>query len=282
MGVGSFLGCCEEGASMTLQEDCTRLDEGLSRLALLPACLICLLVISFAPMLQASQEVGHYDKILLIRGLDHEVAVAKIPLPWGKHGIHIKRNGQVDQAQAMKELHAKGESVKPGIPVEITDIKFKPGRIQFAINGGGNTGEHWYQHLQIGMGGLPDPMMSRSNSTTPSNGSYVTVYLPPNDPSPSVDGVKKMLASVLDFSRRAPTVLYSPAIPPQFKEAIKKHEVVIGMDRTSVLSAKGAPDRKVRKDLPDGSEEEDWLYGDPPHVLFVIFINDSVAKTQQY
>ncbi|MGH9377910.1 MAG: hypothetical protein ACRD1I_03840 [Terriglobia bacterium] len=261
---------------MALQRSSGRLSK------ILPVFVAGLIVLGFATLLKASQEMGRYDRILLIRGLDHEVAVAKIPLPWGKHGVHIKRDGQVDQAQVMKELHAKGESVKPGIPVEITDIKFKPGRIMFAINGGGNTGEHWYQHLQIGMGGLPDPMMSRDTSTTPSNGSYVTVYLPSSDPSPSVDRVKKMLAGVLDFARRGPTVLYSPAIPAQFKDAIKKHQVALGMDRACVLSAKGAPDHKVRKDLQDGSEEEDWLYGDPPHVLFVIFIDDSVAKIQQY
>lgn len=245
-------------------------------------CLTCLIVLSLAAALGASQDIGRYNKILLIRGLDHEVAVAKIPLPWGKRGIEINRNGQVNQKLAMKELHSRGESVKPGVPVEITDIKFKPGRIQFAINGGGKTGEHWYQHIQFGMGDLDAPMVSRSNLTTPSNGSYVTVLLPPNDANPSVDQMKQLLGSALDFSRRAPTVVYSPAIPPQFKEAIKKHEVVVGMDKASVLSAKGAPDRKVRKDLADGSQEEDWLYGDPPHVLFVIFVNDSVEKTEQY
>lgn len=239
-------------------------------------------VIGASSAVLASQEIGKYDRILLIRSLDHEVAVAKVPLPWGKQGIHILKSGQVDQREAAKELHSKGESIKPGIPVEITDIKFKPGKIQFAINGGGNNGEHWYQHIQFGMGGMADPMISRHNESAPSNGSFITISLPSNDPSPSVDRVKQMLASVLDFTRRAPTVLYSPAVPPQFKQAIKNHEVVVGMDRTSVLSAKGAPDRKVRKDLPDGSEEEDWLYGDPPHVLFVIFINDSVAKTEQY
>lgn len=251
-------------------------------LAPISVCFACFILFGFTATVEASQDIGRYNKILLIRGLDHEVAVAKIPLPWGKHGVEINRNGEVNQKLAQKELHSKGESVKPGVPVEITDIKFKPGRIQFAINGGGKTGEHWYQHIQFGMGDLDQPMMSRSNSTTPSNGSYVTVLLPSNDANPSVDQMKKMLGSVLDFSRRAPTVLYSPATPPQFKEAIKKHEVVPGMDKTSVLSAKGAPDRKVRKDLPDGSEEEDWLYGDPPHILFVIFVNDTVEKTEQY
>jgi hypothetical protein len=250
--------------------------------AKLRGLMACLVLLGCVGPAEASHEIGRYDKILLIRGLDHEVAVAKVPLPWGKRGIRIKRDGKLDQAQAMKELHERGESVKPGIPVEITDMKFKPGRIMFSINGGGKTGGHWYQHLEIGMGGVPAPMMSQNENTTPSNGSYVTVYLPPNNSSPSVGQVKELLSKVLDFSRRAPTVLYSPSIPPEFKEAIKKHQVVLGMGKIAVLSAKGPPDHKVRKDLQNGSQEEDWLYGDPPHVLFVIFIDDSVAKIQQY
>jgi hypothetical protein len=49
-----------------------------------------------------------------------------------------------------------------------------------------------------------------------------------------------------------------------------------------VLSSKGAPDRKVREDRPDGTEEEDWIYGLPPHVLYVVFENDIVTRVHQY
>lgn len=241
-----------------------------------------LVIFACAAALDASPRIGNYDQILLVRGLAHEVAVAKVPLPWGKHGIQIAPNGEVNQVSAAKELRSRGESVRPGVPVEITDIKFKPGRIVFAINGGGKTGEHWYQHLQIGMGPFPDPMMQSQSATTPSNGSYITLDLPHGDSAPSVSQVKKLLSEVLDFSRRAPTVLYSPAVPPKYKAAIKKHEVALGMNKTEVLSAKGAPDRKVRKDLPDGSEQDDWLYGNPPHVLFVVFTDDIVSAIHQY
>ncbi|MDE3179565.1 MAG: hypothetical protein KGM47_07880 [Acidobacteriota bacterium] len=251
---------------------------------LAPVLAAGLLVISSAVLLEAKQEIGTYDQILLVRGLAHEVAIAKVPLPWGKHGIRVEPNGEVDQAAAVKELHKRGESVRPGLPVEITDIKFKPGHIVFAINGGGKTGEHWYQHLQIGMGPFPQPLMQSqsSNGTTPSNGSYITLDLPARDGSPTVTQVKKLLSEVLDFSRRAPTVLYSPSVPPEYKEAIKNHQVAVGMNKPEVLSAKGPPDRKVHKALPNGSVEDDWLYGDPPHVLFVTFTDDSVSSIHQY
>jgi hypothetical protein len=53
------------------------------------------------------------------------------------------------------------------------------------------------------------------------------------------------------------------------------------MDRDSVLSSKGAPDRKVREER-DGVEQEDWIYGLPPHVLFITFDGDTVVKVTQY
>lgn len=228
------------------------------------------------------QSIDHFDQLLLVRGLAHEVAVAKVPLPWGKHGIHVSADGQIDQNQAVKELHKQGESVGPGTPVEITGIKFQGHWIIFAINGGGKNGFHWWQHIQLGMGPDLAPIASNQNATTPANGSYITVELPAKNNNPTVEEVKTLLSEVLDFSRRAPTVLYSPAVPPKYKDAIKSHQVALGMNRDDVLSAKGPPDRKVREQKPDGTEEVDWLYGQPPHVLFVIFNNDSVVATHQY
>lgn len=241
------------------------------------------LLVSFgAGSLRASKQNAHYyDELLLIRGLAHEVAVAKVPLPFGKHGIHVNSQGEINQTQAAHELQQKGESVGPGMPVEITAIKFKPGHIEFVINGGGKRGDHWYNHLELGMG-MPEPVVQQDNATPPSNGSYITLAVPRNKPEPSVSQVKKLLSEALDFTRRAPTVLYSPSEPTKFKDAIAKHEVVLGMDKTSVLSAKGAPDRKIRQQKPDGSEEDDWLYGQPPHVLFVIFTDGNVTSVHQY
>jgi hypothetical protein len=238
-------------------------------------------ILACSNLVEGRQRIERYDELLLVRGLAHDIAVAKIPLPWGRHGIHIKSDGSVDQAQAWKELRSKGESVKPGTPVEITDIKFKPGKILFAINGGGKTGGHWYDHLEIGMGPDLAPMVSQQN-TTPSNGSYITLQLPQKTPKPTVDQVEKLLSEALDFHRDTPTVLYSPSLPPKFKQAIKKHQVEVGMDREAVLSAKGAPDRKIRKEKPDGSEEEDWIYGQAPHVLFVIMMDGTVTQVHQY
>ena len=53
------------------------------------------------------------------------------------------------------------------------------------------------------------------------------------------------------------------------------------MDRDSALSAKCPPERKVRE-VRNGAEQEDWIYGLPPHVLFVTFDGDTVVAVRQY
>jgi hypothetical protein len=220
-------------------------------------------------------------EIDLIRGLSSEIAVAKVALPRGKHGIYLDSQGKIDQSKAQEELKDNGAAVNAGTPVKITKVEFRADHLIFEINGGGKNGKHWYQHLEIGMGGSTQPIAPQQNQTL-AYGSYINLRFPGHVPELTVDQAKHLLAPALDFERHSPTVLYSASEPPKFKEAIKNHQVVVGMDHDAVLSAKGAPDRKVREDQPDGSEKEDWIYGLPPHVLFITFDGDAVVKVTQY
>jgi hypothetical protein len=150
----------------------------------------------------------------------------------------------------------------------------------FEINGGGRQGKKWYQRIQVGMGTTTQPIAADTPVLT--YGSSISLIFPDKAPEQlTVPEVKKMLGSVLDFERHSPTVLYSPSVPPNIKEAIKNHHVIAGMDRDAVLSAKGSPERKVRE-VRDGAEQEDWIYGLPPHVLFVTFDGDTVVAVRQY
>lgn len=221
-------------------------------------------------------------EIDLIRGLSSEVAVAKIPLPRGKHGIYLDSMGKIDQAKARDEIKTNGVAVNPGSPIEISKIVFHENHLMFVINGGGKSGTHWYQHIEVGMGTTTAPIAPTDPNQSLVYGSYITLKFPGHVPNLTVDQAKLLLANVLDFQRHSPTVLYSPSVPPQFKEAIKDHKVLVGMDHDAVLSAKGPPDRKVRENSPDGTEKEDWIYGLPPHVLFVVFDGDNVVSVKQY
>ncbi len=232
-----------------------------------------------APGALAKEKATLNTHIALIRGLDREIAVAKVPMPRGKKGIRVDHQGKEDKEDADQELRTNGLAIKPGTPVEITKITFKSDSIIFELNGGGKNRRKWYQHIEIGMGMPTAPVVS--DQPRLAYGSQVTLAFPGKVPDVTVDQVKQMLANVLDFTRHSPTVLYSPKVPEKFKDAIKKHEVVVGMDRDAVLSSKGTPDRKVRE-VRDGAEQEDWIYGTPPHVLFVTFDGDTVVKVTQY
>jgi hypothetical protein len=244
------------------------------------------LVMGPAASMAKEEHLDQLGRILLIRGLDREIAVAKVMLPRGKHGLFINDKGEVDQERAEKELRANGTAIKPGLPVEITKIKFKDHAVVFVINNGGKNHKKWYQHIQVGMGrgGMMQPLDPQQQQQNPiAYGSYITLnFKGEKVPDLSLEQAKKMLSAALDFNRRLPTELYSPHVPEKFKEAIRKHQVLVGMNRDAVLSAKGSPFRKVRETKPNGEMTEDWLYGLPPHVLFVTFSGDKVVRVHQY
>ena len=229
---------------------------------------------------ETPREVRRDAHIDLIRGLQSEIAVAKIPRPRGKRGVYVSDKGQLDQPKANAELRENGPAIKPGMPVEITRLTFKGNHVIFEINHGGKSGKKWYQHIYIGMGTADQPLVP-DNTPILAYGSWITLKAPGKIADLTVPEAKKLLSAVLDFERHAPTVLYAASTPPKFKDAIKKHEVLVGMDRDAVLSAKGPPDRKVREEK-EGSEKEDWIYGLPPHCLFVTFDGDTVTAVRQY
>ncbi len=216
----------------------------------------------------------------IIRGLLREVAVTKVPLPRGKRGVHVDGAGKFDPSDDQKEVRLNGMAMKAGGLAEITAIHFKEKSLVIEVNGGGKSGRKWYQHIEIDMGGTVGPV-DQQQDVNEEFGSSVTVDFGRPLPDMTVPEVKKVLSNVLDFERHAPTVLYSPNLPPQIKQAIKDHKVIVGMDHDAVLSAKGTPDRRVRE-VRDGSEQEDWIYGTPPHVLIVTFDGDQVVGVKQY
>jgi hypothetical protein len=242
---------------------------------------VLLLLAAGLGMIHAKENLPRDDRLVLIRELDHEIAVTKLPLPKGKHGVYVDSTGKLDQGKAREELRTQGTAVSPGMPIEITKMTFKGDRILFELNGGGKTGKKWYQHIEVGMGTSTAPVATPQQNTQVVNGSYITLAVAGNVENLSIVQVKQMLSSVLDFERHSPTVLYSPSEPPKFKEAIQKHEVLVGMDRDAVLSSKGPPDRKVRE-VRGGAEQEDWIYGLPPHVLYITFDGDNVVSVRQF
>ena len=226
-----------------------------------------------------SGQITPESRAALIRALASEFAVTKVALPRGKHGFFVRSDGKADQERNQAGFRHRGKAVNPGTPVHITKVRFKENRIILEINGGGKNRKKWYQRIQVTTGG--SRALTDSESRAPAFGSYINLVFEGVIPDLTVEEVKKMLHSVLDFERRSPTVLYSPRLPEKFKEAIQKHKVLVGMNRDAVLSSKGTPDRKVRE-VRDDVEYEDWIYGQPPTSLFVTFDGDIVIRVKKY
>ncbi len=84
--------------------------------------------------------------------------------------------------------------------------------------------------------------------------------------------VRNMLAPVFDFKALSQAEAYEKTLPPKVQEAIKNHQVLVGMDRDMVIYAKGRPPKKIRDKDDSGADYEEWIYGDPPQeVDFVRF-----------
>jgi hypothetical protein len=75
--------------------------------------------------------------------------------------------------------------------------------------------------------------------------------------------------------------VYLETLPPKVKDAITKHEVLVGMNREMVIMAKERPGQKLREKDDKGDEYEEWIYGAPPKdVVFVRFKGDEVSQVK--
>jgi hypothetical protein len=222
-------------------------------------------------------------RMFLIRDLSSERVFIRRVFPMGTKGLTIK-DGVVkpDEAEVQQMIAKWGPAVRPGDAARITAVLFKgDNRIIFEINGGPKKKKKWYEHLQIGGAGASvtptDP--TQEPSLNP-RGSYVELVFDKYVPDLTTEQVKEMLRPVFDFSAKSAAEAYIDTLPAKVKEAIKDHQVLVGMNREMVVYAKGRAPRKIRE--RDGNVEyEEWIYGEPPKdVEFVRFVGDEVVRLE--
>jgi len=128
--------------------------------------------------------------------------------------------------------------------------------------------------------------MSTTQEKPVNTNAGATIYLDFDKPLPemSAEDLEKLLSGVLDFSKRhSAAVQWVDTLPPDIQKAIQDKQPIVGMDHDMVLAAMGRPDRKIREKGPEGSEIEDWIYGQPPEkTIFVSFEGDKVIHVQQF
>ena len=218
----------------------------------------------------------------LVRTFNSDLVYIRTRFPMGKVGLTIKSGNISPSGQKLDELLALwGPSVKPGDQAIITKFELKNDRMHFEINGGPVKKQKWYQHIQVGTGStMATPGGSGPDPINNPRGSYVDLVFDHSVPDLKVEQVKQMLWPVFDFDSKSPLDAYLESVPPKVKEAIKNHQVLVGMNREMVIYAKGRPPKKIREKAGE-SEYEDWIYGEPPQdVDFVRVAGDEVIRVE--
>ncbi|MGH9738446.1 MAG: hypothetical protein ACRD4X_07635 [Candidatus Acidiferrales bacterium] len=229
-----------------------------------------------------SEHLTAGTELLLVRYVDGEFAKAARAIPAGRKGFKIELSKPVDAQDLSDALRLYGTVANPGDTVQITRLDFDAHAIRVEINGGGRKHFNWRQHLQFGMGNLSSPPPS-ADPQQPNGGVLVVDFGHQDVPNLSADQLKADLSPFLDFSKHTAAANWVDTLPPKFREAIKAHQAMVGMDHEMVIAAMGLPDKKVRQWDEDGRETEDWIYGLPPSPsTFVTFVGEDVVRVKQY
>jgi hypothetical protein len=232
---------------------------------------------------EPASRISKDQRIEIIRSLNAEHVFARIEFPMGRKGLGIKAGNIVSpSASELQQLLAdNGPSVKPGDRAQITNILFKDNLIRFEINGGPEKRQKWYQRIQVGgMGGMT-PVARTDPNAMNARGSYVDLIFERAIPSLTPEQVRQMLAPVLDFNAHSAAEAYLKTLTPKVQQAIKDHQVLVGMNHEMVDYAKGRPPRKIREKDENNRPYEEFIYGEPPQdVEFIRFSGDEVVQVK--
>ncbi len=234
-----------------------------------------------APAKLPSEKMTPQTRMLIIKDLTAERVFARTMFPMGEKGLRIK-NGVVapGEMQVARLVAENGAAARVGDRVIISNVIIKENSIVLEINGGSKKKEKWYQHVQVGAGGGMSTVGGAPKSLD-AKGSQVTLEFDKYVPDVTGEQVRDMLSPVFDFKALNQAEAYEKTLPPKVQEAIKNHQVLVGMDRDMVIYAKGRPPKKIRDKDDKGQDYEEWIYGNPPEeVDFVRFQGAVVARLE--
>lgn len=234
----------------------------------------------------SSGKLSEQNRLDIIRYVDGEFAKVVRPLPSVKHGFLLTPGKKVDQQALKSALVLSQPAANPGDTVQITGIEFRPKQIVVKINGGANPSESWRNRIHIQMG-MPFPTTRVLRNQPPGlirRGSTLVLNFGHPVPNVTPDQIEHYLSPFLNFTgQQSAAQNWVDTIPAQFRQAIEQHQAIVGMDRKMVIAALGRADHKVREFKPDGTETEDWIYGDPPGTtIFVTFRGEKVVRVKKF
>jgi hypothetical protein len=228
----------------------------------------------------SSQPILQRTKLQLVRVLEAEQGFAMRPLPKGSRGMTLVANGAASPngADYAKTLEHNGIALQAADRVIITDIKFLGDKIVFELNYGPDQKHRILRHISIGANGAMIPLAQDSGQEP--TGVRITLQFEKFVPEMTGTEVMELLTPLVDFKLKTPAEAYVDTLPPQLKEAILKHHVLVGMSPEMVTVAMGHPDSKSREREGDMPFEE-WIYGQPPKdIEFVRFNGNRVIRVE--
>jgi len=252
----------------------------------LASSLLFLVVLSLpalgdSPDFKSRPAMTKETRLQIIRLLEAETAFTRKMFPQGEKGLVIDPAGKIKpDGQELTMLVAnQGVAARPGERVKITSVEIKDHDIRFEINGGPKQKLKWYQRIEVsGMGGATGAPVDAEKLNA--KGSYLSLVFPKRVPEMNLEELKKLLDPVLDFSAKSAAQAYMETLPPKIREAIKNHEVLVGMNKEMVQEALGRAPKKVRERDAD-KEYEEWIYGEAPaDVQFIRFSGDEVTQVK--
>ena len=220
----------------------------------------------------SNTEIDPKTRIELLRTMQAEQGFAMRPLPRGHKGLTLVANGKLQPAGEayLNMVVNEGLSVNPGDRVLITDVKFDHNKMIFEFNGGPDLKHRFLRHIEIGGGMGTAPVVQDEGS--PVTGARLTLEFKDRVPVMTGADLKALLAPLISFDVKTPVQEYTDTLPPQLKDAILSHQVLVGMSTDMVLYAMGQPVNKSRE--MDGQEPfEEWIYGKPPDPVYFVRIN---------
>jgi hypothetical protein len=217
--------------------------------------------------------------IELIRGLTSEYATAKNGLPQAAKPLDFNADGTWDVVQWTNSARI-GIAARVGDLVQVTRVGIGKDTLLLEINGGLRGKHSFWDHVQAGSNvGISGGPVNGPPTNAPA-GTAILVHFKGTIGDVTSSDVKKILKPMLDFEKHSATENFVDTLPPEVQKAIKDKKVIEGMDRDEVLLALGRPLRKTRE-TKDGTELEDWLYGEPPgRVTFVTFNGNKVVRVK--
>jgi hypothetical protein len=226
-----------------------------------------------------TQPLDERGRLDLIRNLESEQGFAHRELPLGA-GLSLIANGNMSPngEDYKKMLYQKGQSAGPGDRVQVTSLKFENDRMVIDFNGGPYAKHRFLSHISID----DMPLAYEGPIAT---GFRITLVFEGGLPEVSAAEVKALLDPVVDFKAKSAAEAFANTLAPRVRDAVERHQVLVGMNKRTVVAAMGEPQTKHREHT-DGENEnspvlEEWIYGQPPQATqFVRFRNGKVVRLE--